>query len=66
MLHPEPNPAENPYATIPERGKFVLPAIAALAVGGMGSSLVARLSRRFDVVVQMEQVVRVVLLFDLG
>ena len=28
MLHPDPNPAENPYATIPERGKFVLPAIA--------------------------------------
>ena len=33
---------------------------------GIGSFLVARLSRRFDVVVQMEQVVRVVLLFDLG
>jgi len=37
-----------------------------LAVGGIGSLLVARLSRRFDVLVQMEQVVRVVLLFNLG
>jgi hypothetical protein len=28
MLHPDPNPPKNSYATIPEHCKFVLPAIA--------------------------------------
>ena len=55
-------------------GRFLI-ALALIAIDGfhvgtcrwgIGWFLVAWVSRRFDVLVQMEQVVWVVLLFDLG